>query len=126
MTIQLHDTLQGKKVPFEPLIDGEVTMYLCGPTVYNSAIERTQSYQHCNRESQRIGIHKALHEQLTTFGIGRYDGDESALIKFGRELIAFLDLFDGLAGLKSDRGDRHIASSEKNSIGRKNTGRSGH
>ena len=37
MTIQLHDTLQGKKVPFEPLIEGEVTMYLCGPTVYNYA-----------------------------------------------------------------------------------------
>ena len=37
MTIQLHDTLQGKKVPFEPQIDGEVTMYLCGPTVYNYA-----------------------------------------------------------------------------------------
>jgi cysteinyl-tRNA synthetase len=37
MTIQLHDTLQGRKVPFEPLQDGEVTMYLCGPTVYNYA-----------------------------------------------------------------------------------------
>ncbi len=37
MTIQLHDTLQGKKVPFEPLIEGEVTLYLCGPTVYNFA-----------------------------------------------------------------------------------------
>ncbi len=37
MTIQLHDTLQGKKVPFVPLTEGEVTMYLCGPTVYNYA-----------------------------------------------------------------------------------------
>ncbi len=37
MTIQLHDTLQGKKVPFEPMTTGEVTMYLCGPTVYNYA-----------------------------------------------------------------------------------------
>jgi cysteinyl-tRNA synthetase len=37
MTIQLHDTLRGKKVPFEPLKKGEVTMYLCGPTVYNYA-----------------------------------------------------------------------------------------
>ncbi|MEJ2273034.1 MAG: cysteine--tRNA ligase [Woeseiaceae bacterium] len=37
MTIQLHDTLQGRKVPFEPLNDDEVTMYLCGPTVYNFA-----------------------------------------------------------------------------------------
>ncbi len=37
MTIHLHDTLQGKKVPFEPQKAGEVTMYLCGPTVYNYA-----------------------------------------------------------------------------------------
>ncbi len=37
MTIQFHDTLQGRKVPFEPLRAGEVTMYLCGPTVYNFA-----------------------------------------------------------------------------------------
>ncbi len=37
MTIQLHDTLQGRKVPFEPLNEGQVTMYLCGPTVYNFA-----------------------------------------------------------------------------------------
>jgi cysteinyl-tRNA synthetase len=37
MALQLHDTLQGKKVPFIPMNDGEVTMYLCGPTVYNFA-----------------------------------------------------------------------------------------
>ncbi|MEM9404157.1 MAG: cysteine--tRNA ligase, partial [Pseudomonadota bacterium] len=37
MTLHLHDTLQGKKVPFEPLVPGKVTMYLCGPTVYNYA-----------------------------------------------------------------------------------------
>ncbi len=37
MTIKLHDTLKGKKVDFVPLQDGEVTMYLCGPTVYNYA-----------------------------------------------------------------------------------------
>jgi cysteinyl-tRNA synthetase len=37
MTIQLHDTRQGRKVPFEPLQQGKATMYLCGPTVYNYA-----------------------------------------------------------------------------------------
>jgi len=37
MTILLHDTRQGRKVPFEPLHEGKVTMYLCGPTVYNYA-----------------------------------------------------------------------------------------
>jgi cysteinyl-tRNA synthetase len=37
MSIYLHDTLRGEKVEFEPLRAGEVTMYLCGPTVYNYA-----------------------------------------------------------------------------------------
>jgi cysteinyl-tRNA synthetase len=37
MTLYLHDTLRGKKVAFEPLEPGHVTMYLCGPTVYNYA-----------------------------------------------------------------------------------------
>lgn len=37
MTIYLHDTRQGRKVAFVPLKDDVVTMYLCGPTVYNYA-----------------------------------------------------------------------------------------
>lgn len=37
MTIFLHDTFRGEKVAFEPHVAGEVTMYLCGPTVYNYA-----------------------------------------------------------------------------------------
>jgi cysteinyl-tRNA synthetase len=37
MAIRLHDTLKGRKVDFTPLLEGEVTMYLCGPTVYNYA-----------------------------------------------------------------------------------------
>ncbi len=37
MTIFLYDTLRAKKIAFEPLEPGQVTMYLCGPTVYNYA-----------------------------------------------------------------------------------------
>ncbi len=37
MTIYLHDTLRARKVAFEPLDPGHVTMYLCGPTVYDYA-----------------------------------------------------------------------------------------
>ncbi len=37
MALRLHDTKRGKKVDFEPLEEGRVTMYLCGPTVYNYA-----------------------------------------------------------------------------------------
>lgn len=37
MTLLLHDTLQGQKRPFIPQRPDQVTMYLCGPTVYNFA-----------------------------------------------------------------------------------------
>ncbi|MCR6658173.1 MAG: cysteine--tRNA ligase [Asticcacaulis sp.] len=37
MTLYIHDTLSGQKVPFEPTNPDRVTMYVCGPTVYNYA-----------------------------------------------------------------------------------------
>ena len=37
MSLHIHNTLSGEKVPFEPLDPGRVTMYVCGPTVYNLA-----------------------------------------------------------------------------------------
>ncbi|MCB9899529.1 MAG: cysteine--tRNA ligase [Planctomycetes bacterium] len=37
MTLVVHDTLQRRKVPFEPLEPGKVRMYHCGPTVYSPA-----------------------------------------------------------------------------------------
>ena len=37
MTLRLHNTLTGAKEVFEPLEPGRVTMYTCGPTVWNFA-----------------------------------------------------------------------------------------
>ncbi len=37
MTIRLYNTLRREKQVFEPLDPGRVTMYVCGPTVYNYA-----------------------------------------------------------------------------------------
>ena len=37
MTIRLYNTLTREKQDFEPLDPGRVTMYVCGPTVYNYA-----------------------------------------------------------------------------------------
>ncbi|HEY7376684.1 MAG TPA: cysteine--tRNA ligase [Polyangia bacterium] len=34
MTLRIHDTRTGKKVPFEPLQPGKVSLYVCGTTVY--------------------------------------------------------------------------------------------
>lgn len=35
MALELTNTLSGKKETFNPIKSGEVTMYVCGPTVYN-------------------------------------------------------------------------------------------
>ncbi|MEM7638869.1 MAG: cysteine--tRNA ligase, partial [Pseudomonadota bacterium] len=37
MTIRLYDTLSREKRVFEPQDPSRVTMYVCGPTVYNRA-----------------------------------------------------------------------------------------
>ncbi|MDA8752703.1 cysteine--tRNA ligase [Halieaceae bacterium] len=37
MSLQLYNTLSARKEPFEPLRPDRVTMYVCGPTVYNLA-----------------------------------------------------------------------------------------
>jgi cysteinyl-tRNA synthetase len=37
MTLQIHDTFARKKRPFEPRDPKRVTLYVCGPTVYNYA-----------------------------------------------------------------------------------------
>jgi cysteinyl-tRNA synthetase len=37
MSIQIYNTLSRQKELFEPLIPGEVSMYVCGPTVYANA-----------------------------------------------------------------------------------------
>ncbi len=35
--LRIYDSLRRKKVPFEPVEDGKVSMYLCGPTTYDAA-----------------------------------------------------------------------------------------
>ena len=37
MPLRLYNTLSGAKEVFEPLVPETVTMYVCGPTVYNLA-----------------------------------------------------------------------------------------
>lgn len=37
MALQIYNTLSRKKEPFEPLEEGNVRMYICGPTVYADA-----------------------------------------------------------------------------------------
>ncbi len=35
--IRFFNTLSGKLEPFKPIVEGEVNLYTCGPTVYDFA-----------------------------------------------------------------------------------------
>ncbi|MBK9384086.1 MAG: cysteine--tRNA ligase [Planctomycetes bacterium] len=35
MSIQIQDSLRRRKAPFRPLVPGQVSLYVCGPTVYD-------------------------------------------------------------------------------------------
>src|SRR3989304_7370226 len=37
MGLRIFNTLSRKKEPFETLVEGQVRMYVCGPTVYDQA-----------------------------------------------------------------------------------------
>jgi len=37
MSLRIYNTLTRQKEPFETLQPGQVTMYVCGPTVYDKA-----------------------------------------------------------------------------------------
>ena len=37
MVLRIYNTLSRKKETFETLVPGEVSMYVCGPTVYDKA-----------------------------------------------------------------------------------------
>ena len=37
MSLHLYNTMEGRKQLFEPLVPNQVSMYVCGPTVYNLA-----------------------------------------------------------------------------------------
>ena len=35
--MHIYDSVQKKKRKFQPLVEGKVTLYVCGPTVYDNA-----------------------------------------------------------------------------------------
>lgn len=49
MSIRLYNTLSGKIEEFQPIKPNEVSMYVCGPTVYNHAHIGNARADHCLR-----------------------------------------------------------------------------
>lgn len=54
----------------------------------------------CDGPLERLPVHVPKHKNLAGFGAGRDAGDQAILIEAGRQIAAFLDLFDREARLE--------------------------
>ncbi|MSU56042.1 MAG: cysteine--tRNA ligase [Candidatus Taylorbacteria bacterium] len=78
MSLQLYNTLTGKKEEFRPIKDGEVGLYTCGPTVYNYAhIGNLRSYVFADvlKRTLRYNGYKVKHV-LNITDVGHLTSDD--------------------------------------------------
>ena len=85
MTVRDHDlrvynTLERAKEPFEPLVEGHVGIYVCGPTVYSDAhLGHAKSYVSFDvivRYLRHLGYRVRYVQNITDVGHLTDDGDE--------------------------------------------------
>ena len=91
MDIYFYNTLTKKKEKFEPIKEGEVKIYSCGPTVYKDATIgnlRTYIFMDSLRRTLKYNGYKLKHAMnITDVGHLVSDGDEGEdkMIKSSRE-----------------------------------------
>ena len=65
----IYDSVQKTKVPFEPLREGEASIYVCGPTVYDDAhlghARSALSFDLLSRTLRVLGYHVTLAKNFT-------------------------------------------------------------
>ena len=92
MTLHLYNSLTDQKEEFVPLHAGCVTMYVCGPTVYNdSHLGHAKTYVSFDvilRYLRYRGFHTFYVQNITDVGhlVGDSDEGEDKLMKRAREL----------------------------------------
>lgn len=80
MALTLYNTLTRKKETFEPLVDGQVKVYVCGPTVYgHSHVGHAKSYVSFDiivRYLRYLGYNTLYVQNITDVGHLTDDADE--------------------------------------------------
>ncbi|WP_041468922.1 cysteine--tRNA ligase [Chloroherpeton thalassium] len=80
MSLQIYNTLTRKKEIFEPLVDGRVSLYVCGPTVYgHSHLGHAKSYVSFDvvaRWLRQLGYKVKYVQNITDVGHLTDDADE--------------------------------------------------
>jgi cysteinyl-tRNA synthetase len=87
MALQVFNRLTRRKEPFEPLVDGEVKMYVCGPTVYDHAhighAKTYVSFDVINRYLRYSGYNVRYVQNITDVGHLLDSGEDRILKKAG-------------------------------------------
>jgi cysteinyl-tRNA synthetase len=117
MTIKLHNTLTGTKEVFEPLEDGHVRMYTCGPTVWNFAhIGNLRSflfYDLVRRHLQVSGYRVSHVMNLTDIDDRILDQAMHAGQTIGEYVKPYeAAFFEDMASLRAQRAEHHPRATE--------------
>ncbi|OZV66786.1 cysteine--tRNA ligase [Winogradskyella aurantia] len=79
-TIKIYNSLSGKKEEFEPIHEGYVGMYVCGPTVYSNVhlgnVRTFMSFDVVNRYLKHLGYKVRYVRNITDAGHLENDADE--------------------------------------------------
>ena len=92
MPLQIYNSLSGKKEDFNPVQEGQASLYVCGPTVYgDSHLGHAKAYVSFDiilRYLRYCGLKTFYVQNITDVGHLMGDGDdgEDKLLKRAREL----------------------------------------
>lgn len=91
MALQIYNVLHREKIPFEPITEGKINMYVCGPTVYDHAhlghAKTYVSFDIVNRYLRKRGYDVLYVQNLTDVG-HLLDTGEDRILKKARNLAA--------------------------------------
>ena len=117
MTLRLHNTLTGSKEPFEPLEQGHVRMYTCGPTVWNFAHVgnlRAFLFYDIVRRHLRVSGYRVTHVMnLTDIDDRILDQAMHASTTIGEYTAPFAEaFFEDMATLRAERVEHYPRATE--------------
>jgi len=79
-TLQIYNTLSGKKEVFNPLNEGAIGMYVCGPTVYSNVhlgnVRTFMSFDMIFRYFKHLGYKVRYVRNITDAGHLENDADQ--------------------------------------------------
>ena len=117
MTLRLHNTLTGAKEPFEPLEEGQVRMYTCGPTVWNFAHVgnlRAFLFYDIVRRHLRVSGYRVTHVMnLTDIDDRILDQAMHAGTTIGEYTKPYADaFFEDMGALRAERAEHYPRATE--------------